>query len=381
MTNGTQNTGGDSYRLEKLNARTMESDKKSIHDQGGSEPKPYNPPELKPEEQVKSPIEKTFPPPTSKPQEPVSEDKDIFQPPQIGSTPPPKSSGEMPPKKIGGGGEGGGPKEKTNKKLFMLVLAAIILVGIITAAYFLFVRPSSEEVDFSTAPSLPEPEKIFEIPTIPAGVKIEPAGPVEEAPIETGAEETGLPETPPIDTHSSLLNTPADLIVEAELTFSNLAGLRSAVDFSPVQVPILRELVLRGPDSNLITFGELMKILAPSVFTDEAIGFFESDFTLLTYADSGGTWLGLVVKTKTGADLNEAKARVSNFENRVSDTENFFMESPGALGEWKDGAAGGISSRYVVFEKTGAAFNYGWNGNILIIATSYSAFQEVAERL
>jgi len=379
MTNGTQNTGGDSYRLEKLSARTMESDKKSIHDQGGSEPKPYNPPELKPEEQVKSKIEKTFPPPTNKPQESVGADKNIFQPPQVGSTPPPKLSGGMPPKKVEEKRE---PKEKASKKLFMLVLAAIILVGAVAAVYFLFIRSSGEEAGLPAAPSLPEQEKTFEIPTIPTGGGINPAGPLEGTPTETGAEETGLPETLSIDTHSSLLSVPADLTVEAELTFSNLAGFRSAVDFSPTQVPILRELVLRGPDSNLITFGELTKILAPSVFTDEAVGFFESDFTLITYADSNGIWLGLVAKTKTGADLNEAKARVSNFENRMSEIENFFMGSTGgASDEWKNGAAGGISSRYVVFKNNGAALNYGWSGNILVIGTSYPVFQEIAERL
>ncbi len=44
-TNNTQNQGGDSGRLDNLEARTMASDAQSIQNQGGGEPKPYTPKE------------------------------------------------------------------------------------------------------------------------------------------------------------------------------------------------------------------------------------------------------------------------------------------------------------------------------------------------
>ena len=68
-------------------------------------------------------------------------------------------------------------------------------------------------------------------------------------------------------------------------------------------------------------------------------------------------------------------------EDNLADVKNFYLEDPGNAGVWQDGEGEGVSTRYIIFEKEGAAFNYGWENNVLIMTTSYSAFKKIVKRL
>jgi len=161
----------------------------------------------------------------------------------------------------------------------------------------------------------------------------------------------------------------------------DLAGIKSALEISPTEVPLFREVVLTDGEENIIRTEEVLSILAPSVFTEDVLQNFGNDSTVFTFTDDSGTWVGIAVSASSGAELSQVKTQTAELENNVTEVKNFFLSDPGTETSWKDGGVGDISSRYLSFSNEGTSFNYGWSGNILLIATSYPAFQEAVGQL
>lgn len=122
-------------------------------------------------------------------------------------------------------------------------------------------------------------------------------------------------------------------------------------------------------------------MLSPTVFTDSVTSQFNQDATIVTYTNDQGSWFGIVASLNEEADAQSVKNQVSSIENNISEVKNFFFSDPGSEGNWADGGAGNVSSRYITFGDGNAAFNYGWDGNTLVIGTSYSTFQQIVNHL
>ena len=409
-------------RFKKIKLRTMDSDKKSIQNQGGGEPKPYSPNQANETVSPKKPMEygqqsnqSAFPisePSQNQQPKPPSPEGQPFQkfPPteeeqDSGGFPPkpspmPGSGGQEPPKK-GGGVKPLGPEKlankNKNKKIFVGLLIAIIVIGILVAGYFFVLpmltggdasdeSPATEPLD-QQPPLTEEGGENFNVPTVPVERGDEATSTGDEAtttePEETSTEpeEIQASNEIPVDSHVSLFSTPADSTVEKVVSSMDLAGIKSALEISPTEVPLFREVVLTDGEENIIRTEEVLSILAPSVFTEDVLQNFGNDSTVFTFTDDSGTWVGIAVSASSGADLSQVKTQTAELENNVTEVKNFFLSDPGTETSWKDGGVGDISSRYLSFSNEGTSFNYGWSGNILLIATSYPAFQKAVGQL
>ncbi len=421
-------------RFKKINLRTMNSDKNSIQEQGGGEPKPYSPDESGQNQQQNNT------PPQNLPQQNnqggnQGQNKSFNNQPfenSEGEQFPPvnnqqnqgnEGGGDFPPQPMNQGGktepsqeDGGevtpiGPEKKVkkgkgNKKLFVGILIAIIVLGILTAAYF-FVLPmfsSSEEAPTNenqpaataTTTEDNQEEGEVDVPTVPSAdeettpegeqsdntTTTEPENETEPENVEEGEEETegeGTSEIP-ANSHQTLFASPADSTVEKVVSTVNLENVKNALRLSSTEVPLFREVVLTDEDENIIQANELLNVFGSEVFS-EVKDKFQADPTVYTYTDGSGTWMGLILQIKSSVDLEDTKTKVSTIENNVATVKNFFLSEVGAETSWKDGGVGDVTSRYLSLGDGNASFNYGWSGNKLIISTSYQSFKEAVNKM
>lgn len=474
------NKGGGAPRLKKIYIRTMNSDKNSIQNQGGGEPKPFKPSEgdgnqgsapnqnqsQKPKGPEQNQQGNQSPKPSggnsSSPNSPgMPGTSNAGQSPQQGGgIQKPKGPGEggndndtipSPPggdsdfqenfsQSKGQGKQGPGtgtqkgqqndlgqnndmsggdqppmkppqnfdqsdiegdeypPEDKSNKKLFIILLIVILALGAAVAVYFLFLSPSEqpttpavddtqdqqqEQVDENETDSEEtdnESNNSVDVPTVPTATTSDED---EQATDENQQEETNETQTSeiPADSHESLLSTPADNEESVTLSSVNLSSITSELNQSPTETALFTEWVLQDESNNLVTFSELAGMLSPTVFTDGVASQFNQDATVVTYTNDQGSWLGIVASLNEGADAQAVNDQISSIEGNVSEVKNFFFSDPGAENSWADGGAGNVSSRYITFGDGNAAFNYGWDGNTLVIGTSYSTFQEIVNHL
>ncbi len=408
MAQGQQNNGPS--RFKKIKLRTMDSDKKSIQEQGGGAPEPYSPgeggggqnPPFTPGQGGGQGAPK---PPQNIPSQ--GGGSGAFQNAGDSQFPPKPSSmpgGDEPPKEGGGGVKPIGPempagkKNKPGKKLFISLLVVILVAGILSAGYF-FVYPmlkgGGDEIGEEPAAATTEEtteleeeattteEEEFGVPMIPAGGEEEATTTEEEEEVITEEEEEAEPSAGEIsaDAHVSLFSTPADSTVEKELGAMEVASVKSALEISPTDVPLFREVVLTDEEGNIIRSEELLGVIAPNTFSEEVRQSFNADPTLFTYTDDSGTWFGLALQAKSATNLEGLKTSISGIENNVSEVKNFFLTGPGDETSWKDGGSGDVTSRYLSFSEEGASFNYGWSNDVLLISGSYSAFGEAVNKL
>lgn len=296
--------------------------------------------------------------------------------------------------------EGGGRKKPSGKKLFISLLVVIIVIGVIAAGYF-FVYPKfignkdsetgvleNPDVNDNQGEAAVEEEGGFEVPTVPAAD--EEVAPEEEEETPPAEEEETVPEEEtqpeeqgeiPAESHVSIFSSPADSTVTKEMASVSLTELKTALEISPTEVPLFREVVLTDTEGNIIRSEEILAVIAPNTFTEAVRGDINSDPTVFTYTDDGGTWMGLALEAKSSADLDSLKSSVSGIESSISEVKNFFLSDPGTETSWKSGASGGVTSRYLSFSEEGASFNYGWSGDILLISGSYSTFGKAVSQL
>jgi len=367
--------------LNDLEARTMASDQKSIQDRGGAEPKPYVPQGPAPEigaNRADSPPT----PPLNPLSNPTPLDSAFHQDdkPNVSATPPsaPISPPPAPPSSS---------SQPGSKKLFIGIVAAVLLLGVGIAVYFfIFQKPAAvvsnppannaAETPEAGQPTLP----VYEVPKVSTSSE---AGNVPESsatstPTSTPAESESQPPAG-LASHLSLLNKPADVINEVQLSAVNLAELRKALEFSS-SVPSLREVIFKNSDERVIPFQDIIGNFS-SIFDSNLAQNFEADATYVTYNNDQGTWFGLAVKAKSDTDLNALKESVAAIEKNKEEIKNFYLADPGEPGIWQTGAVSGVAARYLKFSRNGASFNYGWSGDTLIIETSYAGFKQLLSYL
>ncbi|MDO8557143.1 MAG: hypothetical protein Q7R98_01630 [Candidatus Jorgensenbacteria bacterium] len=349
--------------IQNVTMRTMGSDIKSMQQSGGGAPTPYTP-------QVSS-----MPPrPPAPPAPPTNLPSGQFGAPQFGGgipqrppvvTPPsirpqPQAPQPMPPTSQF-------PPEAPKKSGHAAVTGIIVFLVIVAlglAGYF-FVYPY-------LSPSTP-------VVTPPAAVTTPP-------PVTT-PEVTQQPIVPPpeVPTHSSLFNIAADATTEAQLRQLTPDTLKTAIQFSTAEVPILKEIVIRTgePDGGgtIEPFNRLAQMFAPLTFNPEIVKSFESDFTFFIYTDKTGSWPGIIAKPKADATIATLKTSVQNIETS-GEAKGFYLSDPGTTTGWKDGKINSLVTRYASFSQTGASFNYAWlPNNSLLMSTSYTGMKEAVNRL
>ncbi len=357
MTTPGRPEGAPSGKMPDLDVRTYGSDVKSMAEAGGGPPKPYQP--------VAPAV-----PPSPVPQEEKKSFSEVFETP--GGVPTPA---EMPPAGLQEFGEA--PKSK--KGVFAVILGIIIVIGLGAIGYF-YVYPTFfggvAEVETPTPPVTQEPEVQTPTPPIVPQVPVVGTG----TSTATTTEEVAPPPSEALLEHKSLLTTAADVSTNITLGTVSVAAMRSEIEFSTAQVPILKEIVFKNADGEVLSVGGIMGLLLPDVFGAAVVSNFESDFTLLTYTNDKGTWPVVILKLKSGASLAEAKTAVSKIESSAN-LANLFVTDPGTAAAWKSGTTEGVSNRYSTYSLAGAGLNYGWLNNTLVVSASYPGFQEVLKRL
>lgn len=359
---------------EKVDLRTLASDAASIEQSGGGVPVPYTP---------------NIPPASGS--KAAERKPDQVTPPgvaagDIGFTPP------VPPSTDGGGAPSAKgpdvPKKKGSKSPFVAILVFIVIAGLAAVGYF-FVYPlflnsssspdaSSPNPESTAAAPAPASEEPQSAPVIPAAT----SGAATSAETQVSANEptSASDSISTIEVHSSFFKTPADIVFDTKLSSFGVSDLLRPLSFNPTSVPLLREIVWKTEENKSIAFGQAAATLLPDFFSPSVTNSFQPDFTMFSYTNSSGTWLGFIAKLKDGIDQSPVQNAMSRLQHDPN-LKNLFLEDPGTMGVWKDGKVLGRASSEVSFAKSGATISYTWFDRYLLVSTNLDAAKEAGTRL
>ncbi len=334
----------------KVSVRTMQSDINSIQESGGQTPQPYTT-ELGqgPKKETKAPEEISFQPAELEPNISgyVGPEEPIFQP----SAP----IGPLPPKQKTAQAEAGAsPKKKTSKVLIISII--LILAAITAGASYYFINKSQIAAPAPTPPIVPP----------------------------TAA--TPTPTPTPASQYVSLLKTPSVLQEEQIISALTLDNIKDVLIAAASTTPAnnLKEAILRNPDQSLVAFSKFIPVLLPEIKSEDIAAIFQENFTAMVFVDQNGVWPGYVVQLTSISTLIAAHSAMKQNLKSSSNLINIFLEKTSSnVAVFKDGKAGNptINTRYLVFPKTGAAINYGWVNDKLVISTSYAGLSEILKNL
>ncbi|OGG43090.1 hypothetical protein A3G50_02125 [Candidatus Jorgensenbacteria bacterium RIFCSPLOWO2_12_FULL_42_11] len=337
----------------KVNVRTMQSDIKSIQEDGGQMPQPYTAEIGQPPKEEAKTLEEI-----------------VFQAPGLGSSIPGYTGPEepifqteapspLPPSKGKTPAEGSANPHKKGLKTSMLISGIVILTAILgIGTYYLVVKfIKTKEI----APS----------PIVSAPLSEETIVPIQE-------------KIPSPVAYVSLFSAPVlreEKIISA-LTLENIKNALMAVA-NAVPVNNLKEVILRDKNQSLIGFSKFLPVILPELKSEEIAGFFEENFTATVFSDLNGFWPGYVAKLKSTATVSQAQDFIKQNLESSTNLKNIFPEEPGTAAAFKDGLAGSqtINTRYATFSKPGAAFNYGWANDNFVISSSYAGLLEILKNL
>lgn len=345
---------------DKIDVRTLSSDKESIKETGGDAPRPYTP-EIQP-----------MTPPAE-----IKEEPTISIPESFGT-----ETGEVRTEKQDVPYEPQNKEEQRTQKtpsskkgIFFAIVAVVVVSGLALGYFFVYPlffpseQPKEQEAEALPPPAAESPP--VEIPVVP----IEPVIP-EPEPEPIPPEPEPVPEP---KQHSSLFQTPADELREIPLAGLTLADVKNAIQENSPASNALYEIVFRNPQNELVGSRQVLPLFAPNVFTPNVVENFTDDFSMFIVRNSEGVWFGFAAKLQDGIPPDSMKNQISALED--SSVSSFFLENPGAPNVWKDGQVNGAPARYIAYSNAGAAFSYVWLENYLLVSTNYAAAQEAARRL
>lgn len=350
---------------EKVDMRTLSSDMNSTQQSGGGAPRPYTP------GQDQSPA--------------VAQKTDQITPPGMAV----KDMGVVPPQTPSGGTpsvhEKGPdmPKSGNGKGPFVAILVFIVIVGLAAVGYFFiypnFFAPSGDNQQAATPPV--ETQQNGQTPTVPVATTTVPTTPTStESQVPADNTTSTPPSVSTVEIHSSFFKTPADLVFDTKLTSFGLADLTAPLAFNPTSLPLLREIVWKTENNKPLAFSQVSSIFLPTFFSSSFTDSFEPDFTMFSYTNTSGTWLGFVAKLKDGVTMGPVQDSMSGLQHDP-DLKNLFLEDPGVMGAWKDGKVLTHAASEVSFAKSGATLSYVWFDRYLIVSTNLDAAKEAATRL
>lgn len=136
----------------------------------------------------------------------------------------------------------------------------------------------------------------------------------------------------------------------------------------------IKEVELLDEIDGQISLSSYLMQFGPPLVGDEIDSWFEDDFTAYLYYDENGAWPGYLAKIKEGVNIDQLKAGMAR-QLETGDLTVFYVTPPGVMGQFKDGKVNSYATRYSVGSRPGAAFNYGYFGDYLIISTSYNGLK------
>ncbi len=189
---------------------------------------------------------------------------------------------------------------------------------------------------------------------------------------------TTVPQAPLV--HTSLFAATNGSINSASpISGANLANLSLGTSKEPALV----EVTFTDQNGNLIPFSTLMQSLLSMDLSNSGLtqAFDPASVSGFVYVDSSGArWLGFVAKLTATSSLVDEKASFAQIFEANTNLKNFFAADPGTEGAWKSGDAA-TSNRYVLFSKNGYGIDYGWKGDVLVIASSYDGYKAALQSL
>ncbi len=336
----------------KVSVRTMQSDIKSMQESGGQNPQPYMT-ELNQEfkKETAAPEEISFQPAELESNIPgyVGPEEPIFQAGAPISPLPPKQKPAQAEKNAQ-------PRKKTSK---ILIISVILILAAITAGVgYYFINKNK------TATPTPTPPVVPPVTTTP----------------------TPTPTPVPAPQYVSLLKTPSTLQEEKIVSTLILDNIKNVLVAAASTTPAnnLKEVILRNPDQSLIAFSKFIPILLPEIKSEDIAAIFQENFTAMVFVDQNGVWPGYIAQLNSSSTLIAAQATIKqNLESSANLTNIFLKDASSTVAVFKDGKAGNpsINTRYLIFPKTGAAINYGWVGDKLVISASYAGLSEILKKL
>jgi len=341
---------------DKIDVRTMASDVMSVKETGGGMPRPYTPQAQTTAPKETIALSQQIPPSQS----PVNfADQMMGGVTQVGQQTPTAPQPE---------------KTKGGRSIFKTLLIIIIVLGLAAIGYF-FVYPLLSTTDAEKAPEVVNtapvpPENIVNIPLIP--------------PVETPT--TTLPIVIPpapvstVDTHASFFKTKADLVFDAKLSAFTLNDLKTPIAFETTSVPLFKEVVWKTQENKPLSFSQVASLIFPNFFTTEKVSNFQDDFTLFSYSNTKGTWLGFITKLKDGVNVGAIQDSM-NILQKDTGLKNLFLSDPGTMSPWKDGKVRNKPTSLAPFSLQGATISYTWFDRYLLVSSNLEAAEDAAKRL
>lgn len=341
---------------DKIDIRTMASDVTSVQETGGGMPRSYAP-----QTQTTTPKETTAP----SQQMPSSQSPVNFADQMMGGITKIGQQTPVAPQPV---------KTRGGRSLFWTLLIVIIVLGLIAVGYF-FVYPLLSTTNTEEAPGV-----VNTTPTPPENVvSIPPTPPVENP---TTTPPVIIPPTPvsTVDIHASFFKTKADLVFDAKLSAFTLDDLKKPIAFETTSIPLFKEVVWKTQENKSLSFSQIASLIFPNFFTTEKVVNFQDDFTLFSYSNTKGTWLGFITKLKDGVDIGTIQNNMSVLQKDTG-LKNLFLSDPGTMSPWKDGGVRNKPTSLASFSLQGATISYTWFDRYLLVSSNLEAAEEAGKRL
>lgn len=175
--------------------------------------------------------------------------------------------------------------------------------------------------------------------------------------------------------HASLFVTAPSLqaaLTVSDVTAVDIIGALQSEARNPATPGSMKELSIADLNGQ-VPAANYLNALLPEFSAAELRGALEDDFTAFLYYDDKGAWPGYVFKMKPSAVATDVQQMLSRFE--VADISRMFLDNPGSHDGFKTGPVNGAPFRYAVFQKPGAAFDYGLVMDYVVVTTSYQGLK------
>ena len=181
--------------------------------------------------------------------------------------------------------------------------------------------------------------------------------------------------------HASLFTTAPPFQKELALAEMRADGIfialkNEAANLAPSNT--VKELAFSNA-SGQVPSSTFFNALIPNITVQEITDAIADDFSGFLYYDDQGVWPGYVAALKPAAIPSNAQATFAKMES--ANIATLYLEDPETKGEFKSGQLNGVPTRYAIFTKPGASFNYGIFGNYLVISTSFNGLKSALEFL
>ena len=342
-----------------VNVRTMESDQKSMAENGGGQPVPEkinitsipgNDPKVSFSNFNDGSKNSSFTPPVPPPPKP---------PTQTGAV----SPSPMPPKK----------KSSIGLIIVLVVILIVLIVGGYVVYSMFLSKPASAPVS-SGFPLLPPTSSLESTSTSTPTISSSSTSTVNIA-------------TQTLNIAPSIFKNPVTNLKINLSTSSTLSELKSSIinsiptNISTSSTSSFYSITI-NENNQLASAYSIMSMIDP-VFSSTTMSNFTPDLTVFVYKDSKGIWPGYILTISSTSNPTAIQKAMVSFES--SNISGFYLTSNvGEFGPFKNGQLNGNPTRYTESNK-GYSLDYGiWNNQnnqYVIFSTSYAGLGQAVKNI